>query len=95
LAEVEAVSPGAIERVLAWETVQLVFNRTPLRDAVEAFNHYNLCRLALGAPGLGDRMLGGTCRANNVNGFVRLLEKTAEVRAERRGANAIVLWPAP
>jgi transmembrane sensor len=96
-----AVTPAApteLEKALAWHSTRLVFDRTPLEEAVEAFNRHSesgeRVRLVLGDASLRSRRLGGTIRAANVEGFVRLLEQSVEVQAERRG-DQIVLLPAP
>jgi transmembrane sensor len=61
----------------------LMFVRTPLADAVKAFNLHGTHRLELGDPALGVHLLGGTFFADNVEAFVRLLEQGGEIRAER------------
>jgi ferric-dicitrate binding protein FerR (iron transport regulator) len=40
---------------------------------------------------LGRRLIGGTFRPDNVEGFVRLLETTLDVRSDRRGDHETVL----
>lgn len=93
-AEVAQVSRGEIEQSLAWQSTRLVFARTPLGEAIAVFNERGGAQLRLGEPALGERKLGGTFRADNVEGFVRVLELSAEVRAERSADGVIVLWPA-
>lgn len=94
-APVAVMSPAEIEQALAWQSTRLVFERTPLFEAVTAFNQHGCSRIVLGDASLHHRLLGGTFRADNVDGFVRLLELTADVRAERRSDGTLVLWPAP
>ncbi|MGH7955668.1 MAG: FecR family protein, partial [Opitutaceae bacterium] len=93
--EVTAAAPAEIEQALAWQATRLVFDRTPLAEAVEAFNRHSAAtsgvRLVLGDSTLRTRRLGGTFRAANVEGFVRLLERSVEVRAERRGDHIVLL----
>jgi transmembrane sensor len=95
---VAAAAPIELEKALAWHSTRLVFDRTPLDEAVEAFNRHSASgpgvKLVLGDPALRARRLGGTIRAANVEGFVSLLEQSVEVRAEHRG-HEIVLLPAP
>lgn len=98
---ISATAPSAVpplaataddtERALAWRSVQLVFERTSLAEAVAAFNSFNRCQLVLGDPALRTRKLGGTFRADNIDAFVRLLETGFELTAERRSEFAIVL----
>jgi transmembrane sensor len=93
---ITAAAPAEVEQTLAWQATRLVFDRTPLADAVDAFNHHapsSGIKLVIGDPALRTRRLGGTFRAANVEGFVRLLERGGEVRAEQNGSE-IVLLPA-
>ena len=92
--EVSAAAPSEVEQVLAWQSTRLVFDRTPLEEAVAAFNAHSSAAgssLVIGDPELRRRRLGGTIRVANVEGFVRLLERGADVRVETRGRE-IVLW---
>jgi transmembrane sensor len=93
-AVVDSITPTQIDQVLAWRSTWLVFDRTPLDKAVEAFNGRGPNRIVLGDPSLASRRLGGMFRADNMDGFVRLLEQGLDVRSERRGENEIVLLPA-
>jgi transmembrane sensor len=92
---VSAAASTEIEETLGWQSARLVFSRTPLSEAVAAFNRHSPSgpRLVIGDRSLRARRLGGSFRASNIEGFVRLLEQSADVRVERRG-NQIVLWPA-
>lgn len=89
----EAVTPSDIERTLAWQETQFVFDATPLGDAVAAFNSFNRVQLVLGDPALEKRRVGGTFRADNVDALVRLLKTGFEIEAEHRGEKEIVLRP--
>ena len=90
---VDAITPFEVEQALAWQDARFVFNRTTLEDAARAFNLHCPRKLAIGDPSLNGKLLGGTFRADNVDGFVRVLEEGANVRAERRGDGSIILWP--
>lgn len=90
VAPVEATADD-IERALAWQGTRLVFERTPLEEAVAAFNSFNRRQLVIGEAAIRPRRLGGTFRADNLDAFVRLLESGFEISAERRGEDEIVL----
>jgi transmembrane sensor len=90
-ARVEAVLPEELERSLAWKRPQLVFDRTPLPEAVAAFNRFNRHQLTIGDGALAKRRLGGAFQADNVDGFIHVLESGFDVIAERRGADETVL----
>lgn len=83
----------ALDRELAWRSAWIAFDRTPLDQAAQAFTALGTARLALGDPALAKLRLGGTFRADNVDGFVRLLHETLDVRAERHADGTIVLLP--
>ena len=67
----------------------------PLREAVVLFNRRNETQLVLSDDKLGGQKIGGTFAADQVEAFVRLLEKDGDVVAERRGAREIALRRAP
>ena len=70
-----------------------MFDRTPLEDALTAFNSFNQCQVVLGDTALRSRRLGGTFRADNVDTFVRLLEAGFDITVERRSDREIALHP--
>ncbi|MBC7369227.1 MAG: hypothetical protein H7343_20865 [Undibacterium sp.] len=71
------------------------FAELPLRDAVEQSNRRNATRLVIADAAFAERKIGGTFAEDQVEAFVRLLERDGEVTAERRGAREIVLRRAP
>jgi transmembrane sensor len=89
--KVVAVSSEEVSRLLAWQPQLLDFESTPLREVVDAFNRHNRTQLVLGSPELAELPIVASFRSDNLDGFVRLLEITAQVRAERRAGNEILL----
>ena len=89
--EVLPVTPAQIQAALAWKVPRLQFFETPLAVAVEEFNRRNRVRLVLEEKELRKIPIGGTFRIDNVDGFVRLLEATLEVRAVPQADNRILL----
>lgn len=87
------VDKVAIEQELGWQSTRLVFNHTPLDEVVAGFNRYNVHRLTLGDPRLRERSLTGVFRADNLEGFVRLLRASVDVKAEQRTPHETVLLP--
>lgn len=85
----ELDAAGRSER-LAWHGL-LKFAETPLADVITQFNQRNAVQVSLGSAVLGRRPVDGSFRADNVEAFVRLLEETGDIVAERPGANRIVL----
>jgi len=86
-----AVTAAEIARSLAWQGTQFIFDRTPLADAVAAFNRFNRLQLILEDASLRERNLGGAFRADQVEGFVRLIETGFDIQVERRGDHTLVL----
>jgi len=86
-----AATAEDMSRLLAWQPQLLEFDSAPLREVVAEFNRRNPTRIVLGDEELGALPIVASFRSDNLDGFVRLLELTAEVRAERRGGNEIVL----
>ena len=88
------VSESELAEALAWKSPRLQFMDTPLAAAVAEFNRRNRLQIVIADPEISAQAIGGTFQVNNVEGFVRLLEVTLDVRAERRGSE-IVLRRAP
>ncbi len=81
-----AVTTDEISRTLAWQPRLLEFSAAPLAEVVAEFNRHNTIQLALADPALATLPVTASFRSDNAEGFVRLLEATAGVRPERRGA---------
>jgi transmembrane sensor len=94
-AAIDTVAADEMARLLAWQPRQLEFDSARLADVVAAFNRHNRLQLAIGDPTLADLPIGASFRSNNVEGFVRLLEASFGVKAERADENRIVLQRAP
>lgn len=92
--EVAEVTPGQITDALGWQSTRLIFSNTPLDEVIAGFNHYNTHKLALGDARLRNRTLTGVFRADNLEGFMRLLEASVDVRTELRAPTETVLLPA-
>jgi transmembrane sensor len=88
--QVVPVSREEIARLLAWQPRQLEFTDTPLSQVVAEFNRENRLKLVIDDPALAGEPIGASFRSDNVEGFVRLLEASFHVKAERRG-DVIVL----
>lgn len=87
------VDRAQIDEELGWQTTRLVFNNTPLDEVVASFNRYNAHQLTLGDARLSRRKLTGAFRSDNLDGFVRLLRASIDVKAELRTPLETVLLP--
>ena len=88
---VEKITSEAIREALSWQERKLVFSETPLRDVVAQFNRRNRVQLVLADAALAERPVGGTFAADNVEGFIRLLEGSGAITVERRDEMTVVL----
>jgi transmembrane sensor len=88
---VEKIALETLREALSWQERKLVFSETPLRDVVAQFNRRNRLQLVLGDAAVAERPVGGTFAADNVEGFVRLLEGSGAIAVERRDELTVVL----
>lgn len=95
VAEIERVSANALTEAVRWHSQRMTFSDLPLRDAVRLFNRRNEIQLVLADAELGERKIGGTFAADQVEAFVRLLERDGDVVSQRRSAREISLLRAP
>lgn len=89
-----AVSDEEIARRLAWQPRLLDFSATPLAEVAAEFNRRNRTQLVLADPALRAMPIVASFRSDNLDGFVRMLEISAGVSAERTG-DTVVLRRAP
>lgn len=88
---VEQVPPGVVEDLKrAWSGVT-TFADLPLRDAIVFFNQRNERKLILEDPEIGERRIGGTFAAGQVDAFVNLLARDGQIVVERRSSGEIIL----
>lgn len=88
---IAAVDAAGIRAALAWQSPRLVFLDTPLAEVARQFNRHNRIQLIVEDEELGRRAVGGTFRADHVETFVALLEKSRDVAVERPDAERIVV----
>ncbi len=79
------VSPAQITEQLAWQPRWLDFNSRPLGEVVAEFNARNELQLIIADAELAVVPIVASFRSDNVEGFVRLLELSSGIRAERAG----------
>jgi len=91
---VEKLSTGQSDQLLSWRPQELDFNGAPLAEFVAGFNRSNAVQLVIADPSLAEIKLSARLRSDNIDGFVRLLERGFDIKAERVG-NEILLRKAP
>jgi transmembrane sensor len=88
--EVRAVSSEEMERELAWQQGMLSFGNSTLAEAAAEFNRYNSRQLVISDSSLAEARVAGYFRANNVDGFVRVLESEFAIRATHERGRIIL-----
>ena len=88
---ITALTPAEIDHALAWQRVRLEFTAQPLAEVVAEFNLRNSTQIVIADADTAKRRVGGTFGADNVEGFVRLLQMSFGVTVERRSDGAVVL----
>ena len=77
------VAPAEISQMLAWEDRRLEFDPKPLSALVAEFNRYSRHKLVVADPAIAGLKVGGSFRVSDYDAFVRLLESSFGVTAER------------
>ncbi|MSU53738.1 MAG: hypothetical protein EXS41_10175 [Opitutaceae bacterium] len=83
---IESLAPADVRAALAWQRRVTDFSDTPLVEVAARFNRHNALQLVVVDPTLGARRIGGMFALDDVEAFVRLLERDGIVRAVREGA---------
>ncbi len=91
----QSADAAEIAQRLAWRGPRLELSETRLADAVAVFNRENRLQITLRDAPLRELRLNGVFRADNADGFVRLLEANYGIRAEWRDRDAVTLRSAP
>ncbi len=89
-ADVMTVTEAELDAALAWHRRQLQFVSVPLAEIVAQFNRHNSHQLVIADTALGAQRFGGTFLAGDYVTFVRLLETSFGVRAERRDGETLL-----
>ncbi len=85
------LSGDELSERLAWREVRLEFSGTALGEAVASFNERNRTQVSIADPSLAKLKISGIFRADNLDGFIRLMEDTLELQSVVRGTDTIVL----
>lgn len=80
----------AAQEALSWRQGVLVFHDLTLAQAAAEFNRYNARQIVVDDPAIAALTIAGSFRANNVEAFVRLLEKGYPVRAQVEGDRVLL-----
>lgn len=92
--QLAAISADEISERLAWRAPRLEFSELPLGEAAALMSRHSGVQFVFHEPALAGLRLSGVVRADNVETFVRLLEGTCGIVAQRTG-NTIRLRQGP
>lgn len=92
-AALESLAPAEVRAVLAWQRRATDFSDTPLAEVAARFNRHNALQIVIAEPTLGARRIGGMFALDDVEAFVRLLERDGVIRAERHGDTLLLRAP--
>ena len=87
---VQERSIAEVEQLLSWRTGYLAFDKTPLADAVAEFNRYNTRQIIIEDPAVATIRVGGSFRATNADGFVRLIASDFPITVTQRGSEVVL-----
>lgn len=90
---VTTLTPAEIDRALSWQGVRLEFAELPLSDVVREFNLRNSTQIRIAAHETAQLRIGGTFSANNVDGFVRLLQASFNLGVEWKADGSVLILP--
>lgn len=66
----------SMDKVTGWMRGQLIFDHTPLREAVAEFNRYSSTKIAVASPETGSIPVGGIFRISDSKSFARAVAET-------------------
>ena len=89
--EVTPMTAVQLDERLAWRLPRLEFGGMELAEAVALMNRYNRLQIALDDPAIKALRVSGVFRADNPEGFVRIVEGSFGLTAEHRSENEIIL----
>ncbi len=89
--QVLTLSDTELEEKLTWLKQVIHFDAAALSEIVFEFNRRNYRKIVIEDPSIENTQLSVTLRPNNIDDFVKLLELTANIRAERIDDSVIIL----
>lgn len=91
--DVRDVGANSAQNAIAWREGQVVFEDTPLRDALERFAAYHGRTIDVDSR-IANRRLGGRYGLDDLEGLLDEIERVLPVRVLRQGGGLVRLVPA-
>jgi len=83
------------EREIGWRHGQVIFDNTPLRDAIDELNRYSTVHIELAEPQLADLRLSGTFATGKTSAFVEAITAYFPIQIDHTDAQTVVLTAHP
>lgn len=83
-------SPPEVEQLLSWRSGYLVFEATPLADAVAEFNRYSPRKIVIEDAATAALRIGGNFRTDNAEAFLWLVQSGFPVNVEHHNDRIIL-----
>ncbi len=84
------VDSPAIDKATGWMRGQLIFDHTPLKEAVEEFNRYSALKIKVASEQTGAIPVGGIFRISDSKSFARAVAETYDLQVVQHD-NELVL----
>lgn len=82
-------------RETSWRHGQVIFDNTPLSEAVEELNRYSKVRIELADPKLADLRLSGTFATGSTSAFVEAVTTYFSIKVDRSAEHTVTLRGRP
>jgi transmembrane sensor len=80
----------SIDKVTGWMRGQLIFDHTPLREAIAEFNRYSPLKIAVASSQAGAIPVGGIFRISDSKSFARAVAETYNLQMNLRGSEIVL-----
>jgi transmembrane sensor len=84
------VDSPSIDKATGWMRGQLIFDHTPLRDAVAEFNRYSALKIEVASEQTGAIPVGGIFRISDSQSFARAVADTYDLRVVQHDSELIL-----
>ncbi|HTO42350.1 MAG TPA: FecR domain-containing protein [Rhizomicrobium sp.] len=81
---------AALSDAMGWKRGVLVFDATPLSEAVREFNRYSNRKLVITDPQTAALTIDGTFPSNNAQAFIRLAQAVLGLTVKNRGDDIVI-----
>jgi len=87
----EVPAPTDADREISWTDRRLIFQQTPLAEAVAEVNRYSKRKVELEAPDLADAPVNGVFATGDTEAFAAAAASVFDLQVVDRGSSALVL----